>query len=337
MFTLIVREESILQMDTADAESLFAKVEHLVTEPEWKLAQPLVEEIRELKDRRNAVILAHNYQHPLIFHGVADLHGSSLGLARQAAATDAEVIVMCGVEFMAETASLINPDSTVLLPDDKAGCSLADSISAADVRELREQHPGVPVVTYVNTSAAVKAECDVSCTSSNAVEVVEALDSDRVLLVPDEHLADYVDARTDKEILTWEGACVVHEEFRLGDIEALREDYPGIRVIAHPECTEQVQQTADFIGSTSGLIDWLEEHQPEKVAMITECTMSDNVAERFPDVEFIQPCSICPYMRRITLEGIRDCLRELSGQVQVEPDIAADARRCVERMFELSL
>ncbi len=323
-------------MDLITDESLFEKVKHIVTEPEWSLAKPLIDEIRALKEERGALILAHNYQHPLIFHGVADLHGSSLGLARQAAETDAGIIVMCGVHFMAETAKLINPDATVLLPATDAGCSLADSITVEDVQYLRRQHPGVPIVTYVNTSAAVKAQCDVCCTSSNALQIVESLDSDRVLLIPDQHLAGYVDRHSSKEVLTWQGGCVVHEEFRTSDIEAIRKTHPDIKVIAHPECTQDVQQAADALGSTSQLVDWVEEHRPEKVAMITECTMSDNVSSRFPEVEFIQPCALCPYMRRITLEGIRDSLRDLSGEITIAPDVAEGARLSVQRMLELS-
>ncbi len=323
-------------MYPSPSEELFDKVKDIVTEPEWTLARPIIDEICALKEERDALILAHNYQHPLIFHGVADLRGSSLALARQAAETSAPIIVMCGVHFMAETAKLINPDSTVLLPDFGAGCSLADSICADDVRQLRKRHPGVPIVTYVNTSAEVKAECDVCCTSSNALSIVEALDSEQVLVIPDEHLAGYVDRHSDKEILSWEGACVVHQEFRRTDIDAVRKSHPEIKVIAHPECTRDVQLAADALGSTSQLIDWVDEHRPKKVAMITECTMSDNVSSRFPEVEFIQPCALCPYMRRITLEGIRDCLREVSGEIKINEDVADGARRSVQRMLQLS-
>ena len=323
-------------MEAVDENQLFERIRHVVTEPEWALARPVIEEIQELKQRRNAVILAHNYQHPLIFHGVADMRGDSLGLARLAAETDAGVIVMCGVHFMAETAKLLNPKRTVLLPDHDAGCSLADAITADDIRQLRRQYPGVPIVTYVNTSAAVKAQCDVCCTSSNAVDIVNALDSDRVLVIPDRHLADYVDRHSDAEILTWEGGCVVHEEFRTADIDALRADYPDVRVIAHPECVADVQDCADAVGSTSQIIDWVARHRPQRVAMITECTMSDNVASHFPETQFVQPCSLCPYMRLITLEKVRDCLRQMSGEVQVPDEIAPQARRAVARMLEMS-
>ncbi len=316
--------------------SLFEQVRNVVTEPEWLLAKPIIEEIQALKREKNAVVLAHNYQHPLIYHGVADLRGDSLGLAREAADADADVIVMCGVHFMAETAKLLNPDRTVLLPDYDAGCSLADAITADDVQALKKRHPGVPVVTYVNTSAAVKAASDVCCTSSNAVTIVEALNSEKVLFVPDRHLAKYVERNSEVEILTWEGGCVVHEEFQSADIDALRADYPGIDVIAHPECTKEVQDSADAVGSTSQLIDWVEEHRPEQVAMITECTMSDNVAAHFPKIAFKQPCSICPYMRRITLEKIRDCLETMDDPVEIDPRIVPGARRAVRRMLEYS-
>ncbi len=323
-------------MKNQPLREIFDKVRHVVTEPEWALARPLIEEIRQLKAERDALILAHNYQHPLIFFGVADLSGDSLGLARQASQVDAQTIVMCGVHFMAETAKLLNPDRQVLIPDDQAGCSLADAITAEDVEALRERYPGVPVVTYVNTSAAVKAASDICCTSSNAIEIVEALASDQVLLIPDRHLADYVSNHSEVEILTWEGGCVVHEEFRASEIDALRVDHPDICVIAHPECHAEVQASADMVGSTSQLIDWVGNHRPDKVAMITECTMSDNVASHFPKTEFIQPCSLCPYMRRITLEKIRDCLRDGSGEVEIDEAIADQARLSVTRMLEVS-
>ncbi|TXD35683.1 quinolinate synthase NadA [Lujinxingia vulgaris] len=315
---------------------LYERVRKVVTEPEMTLAWPLIAEIRELKRAREAVILAHNYQHPLIFHGVADLRGDSLQLARLAQEVEARTLVMCGVHFMAETAKLLSPKRSVLLPSFEAGCSLADAITPEDVRALRRQYPGVPVVSYVNTTAAVKAVSDVCCTSSNALKIVEALGSPRVIFVPDRHLAGHVARQTEVEIITWEGGCVVHEEFRLADIEALRASYPQIKVIAHPECHAEVQEAADMVGSTSALIDWVAQEKPREVAMITECTMSDNVASHFPEVAFHQPCSICPYMRKITLEGIRDVLRDGSGQVEIAPTIAAGARRAVARMLELS-
>lgn len=316
--------------------SLFEKVRHIVTEPEWALALPLIQEIQELKRERNALILAHNYQHPLIFHGIADLKGDSLGLARQAAEAQAEVIVMCGVHFMAETAKLLNPARTVLLPDMEAGCSLAEAITAEDVEGLRKRYPGVPIVTYVNTSADVKAASDICCTSSNALQIVESLGAERVLMIPDKHLAGYVARHTEVEILSWEGGCVVHEEFKKSDIDALRATHPNIKVIAHPECHAEVQAAADMVGSTTQLIQWVAENEPREVAMITECTMSDNIVVNFPAVDFIQPCSLCPYMRRITLERVRDCLRDMSGVIEIEPAIIPGARRAVERMMALS-
>lgn len=323
-------------MAEIEMDALFERVRHVVTEPEWHLARPLIEEIRELKKARNAVVLAHNYQHPLIFDGIADLRGDSLGLARKARDVDAEIIVMCGVHFMAETAKLLNPERKVLLASFEAGCSLAEAIRAEDVENLRHKYPGVPVVTYVNTSAAVKAASDVCCTSSNALAIVEALGSDRVIFVPDRHLAGFVASQTEVEIITWEGGCIVHEEFRTADIKALRKDHPNISVIAHPECHADVQESADMVGSTTQLIDWVDKNRPSEVAMITECTMSDNVSSQFPDIDFIQPCSICPYMRRITLEGVRDSLRDLSGSVEIDEAIAPAARLAVSRMLELS-
>jgi quinolinate synthase len=317
-------------------EEIYEQVRHVVTGAEWTLARPLIEEIRELKRERGALILAHNYQHPLITYGVADLRGDSLGLARQAVTADAEVLVMCGVHFMAETAKLLNPAVPVLLPDRRAGCSLAESIEALDIQWMRELYPDAPVVTYVNTTAAVKAASDVCCTSSNAVEIVESLGADEVILVPDRYLATYVASRVDITIRTWPGRCVVHEEFRATDIQALRADHPGISVLAHPECRPEVQYAADRVGSTSALARWIDEERPETVALITECTMSDNLASRFPEVSFQQPCSICPYMRRITLSGIRDCLRHMTGEVVVAPEHVEPARRAVERMLTIS-
>lgn len=314
---------------------IYPKVEKLVTEAEWRLYAPYIHRINRLKKERDAVILAHNYQRIEIFHGIADYTGDSLGLARKAKETDAETIVMCGVEFMAETAKLINPDRRVLLPSDEAGCSLAESITPEDVEALRADHPDTPVVTYVNTSAAVKAASDICCTSSNAVEVVEAIADDRAILVPDDYLAGYVASQTDIEIVNWEGTCVVHEDFRTSDIEALRRQYPDIAVAAHPECSPEVQSAADVVGSTSNLIGFVEENRPERVALITECTMSDNISIRFSETDFVQPCSLCPYMKSITLEQTLDALRGDAIEIEIEPDTARKARRSVERMFEV--
>jgi quinolinate synthase len=279
------------------------------------------------------VILAHNYQTPEIFHGVADIVGDSLALAREAARTEAEVIVLAGVHFMAETAKILNPDKTVLIPDLLAGCSLADSITAADVRGLRAQHPGVPVVTYVNTSADVKAESDICCTSGNAVEVVESLGVPRVIFLPDEYLGRWVASQTKVEIILWKGHCEVHERFTGGDIATLRETHPGVVVIAHPECPPEVLAASDFVGSTSGMLKHVRDRRPVKVAMITECSMSDNLAAEFPEVSFVRPCNLCPHMKRITLPKIYEALRDLKFEVKIDPEVAGRARLAVERML----
>jgi quinolinate synthase len=296
---------------------------------------PLIEEIDELKARRNAVVLAHNYMTPDIYHGVADLKGDSLALARMAAKTDADVIVMAGVHFMAETAKIVNEAKTVLIPDMGAGCSLAESITAADIRLLRERYPGVPVVTYVNTSAEVKAESDICCTSGNAVQVVESLGTDRVIFLPDQYLGKWVATQTDVGIILWEGSCIVHERFTGEELRAYRASYPGIQIIAHPECPPDVLQEADFVGSTSGMIDWVKRERPERVVMVTECSMSDNVAAEVPETDFVRPCNLCPFMKKITLAGIRDSLRDMKEEVLVDPAVAARARIAVQRMLEV--
>ena len=281
-------------------------------------------------------MLAHNYMTPEIFHCVADVVGDSLQLAREASKADAEIIVQGGVHFMAETSKLLNPDKMVLIPDSRAGCSLAASITGADVRALREAYPGVPVVTYVNTSAEVKAECDICCTSSNAVRVVESLGTKRVILIPDEYLAKYVASQTSVEIITWKGHCEVHERFSGAELRAYREADPGVKIIAHPECDQDVIQEADFTGSTAGMIKWVKDNQPSKVLLVTECSMSDNVAVETPKVQFVRPCNLCPHMKRITLPKILDSLVFLKEEVTVDPAIAERARAAVERMINLN-
>jgi quinolinate synthase len=305
----------------------------VVPDAEIAALTPLMEEIEELKKQRNAVVLAHNYMTPDIFHGVSDLKGDSLALARMAAETEADVIVMAGVHFMAETAKIVNERKTVLIPDLGAGCSLADSITGADVRLLRERYPGVPVVTYVNTSADVKAESDVCCTSGNAVQVVESLGVDRVIFLPDQYLGRWVATQTDVEIILWEGSCIVHERFTGEELRGYRALNPGIQIIAHPECPPDVLAEADFVGSTARMIDWVKDEQPRQVVMVTECSMSDNVAAESPNTEFIRPCNMCPYMKKITMEGIRDSLRDMKHEVVVDAEIAARARVAVERML----
>ena len=302
---------------------------------EWQVHEPLITEILRRKWERDAIILAHNYQTPEIFHGVADIRGDSLALAQRAAEVDADVIVLCGVHFMAETAKLLNPDKTVLIPDLEAGCSLASSVTGADVRLLRERYPGVPVVTYVNTSAEVKAESDVCCTSSNAVEVVEALGSDRVIFLPDEYLGQHVASRTDVELILWRGHCEVHERFTAREIRDLRAVWPGVQVLAHPECPQDVLAEADYVGSTSGMIRHVDRTTPARVALVTECSMSDNVAIAHPEVEFVRPCNLCPHMKRITLPKILDSLLNMREEVVIDPAVADKARRAVERMIYL--
>lgn len=314
---------------------LYARVASVIPPVEWPFHAPYVHAINQLKAQRNAVILAHNYMTPEIFHCVADVVGDSLQLAIEATRTDAEVIVQCGVHFMAETSKLLNPDKTVLIPDMDAGCSLAASITGADVRALREAYPGVPVVAYVNTSAEVKAEVDICCTSSNAVQVVESLGAPRVIFLPDEYLAKYVQTQTDVEIIAWKGHCEVHERFTGDELRAYREADPSIRIIAHPECPPDVLAEADFTGSTAKMIDWVKREHPARVVMVTECSMADNVAAETPGVKFVRPCNLCPHMKRITLPKILDSLVSMTEEVVIDPAVAARARRSVERMINL--
>ena len=314
----------------------YERVSRVIPPIEWPGFAPYIKAINDLKRVRNAVVLAHNYMTPEIFHCVADFVGDSLQLAREGAKTDAEVIVQGGVHFMAETSKLLNPDKLVLIPDLRAGCSLAASITGADVRALREAYPGVPVVTYVNTSAEVKAESDICCTSSNAVRVVESLGAKRVIFIPDEYLAKWVATQTSVEIITWKGHCEVHERFTGEELRAYREADPGVKIIAHPECDQDVIKEADFTGSTSGMIKWVKDNQPSKVLLVTECSMSDNVAVEAPNVEFVRPCNLCPHMKRITLPKILDSLVFLKEQVTIDPAVAERARASVERMINLN-
>jgi quinolinate synthase len=325
-------------IDTATMQKvapLYERVKTVIPEIEWPVHAPYIAAINKLKKEKNAVILAHNYMTPEIFHCVADITGDSLALAQKAADTDADVIVQAGVHFMAETAKLMNPDKTVLMPDLDAGCSLAESITAADVRKLRDQHPGVPVVTYVNTSAEVKAECDICCTSGNALAIVESLGTDRVIFLPDRYLAAYVAEHTDVEIITWEGRCEVHERFTGDEIEAFRSGHENLTIIAHPECPPDVLHKSDFVGSTAQMQDYVLNERPEKVLMVTECSMSDNVSAGVHDVEFIRPCNLCPHMKKITLANIQAALETLSPAVEIDPAIADRARLSVERMLDV--
>ena len=321
-------------------QDLYAKVSHVIPEIEWAVHAPYVAAINSLKKRKNAVILGHNYMTPEIFHCVADFMGDSLQLAREAARTEASVIVQAGVHFMAETSKILSPEKTVLIPDPRAGCSLAASITGADVRLLRQKYPGLPVVTYVNTSAEVKAESDVCCTSSNAVAVVEDIARERavgsVIMIPDEYLARNVARQTPVKIIAWKGHCEVHERFSADDVRAFREGNPGVVVLAHPECPPEVTAEADFAGSTSAMIGYVGRHKPARVVLLTECSMSDNVAVEFPDVEFVRPCNLCPHMKRITLPNILHALETMTVEVNVDPEIAFRARTAMERMLAVN-
>jgi quinolinate synthase len=314
---------------------LYRRVEKVISPVEWPLMAPYIKAINDLKQERNAVILAHNYQTPEIFHCVADVGGDSLQLALEATKVKSDIIVQCGVHFMAETSKLLNPHKTVLIPDSRAGCSLAASITGANVRLLRARFPGVPVVAYVNTSADVKAEVDICCTSSNAVQVVESLNAPEVIFLPDQYLARYVASKTNVKIIAWKGACEVHERFTGDELRTFREADPSVQIIAHPECPPDVLAEADFTGSTAHMIDWVRKHHPRRVMLITECSMADNVRAELPDIEMVQPCNLCPHMKRITLANILDCLLDLSGEITIDSAIAARARQPIERMINL--
>jgi quinolinate synthase len=334
-----MRELAYTRDIAAETAPLYAKVQHVVPEIEWPVFAPYVAEINAKKREKNAVILAHNYMTPEIFHCVADFVGDSLQLAREAAKTNAKIIVQAGVHFMAETAKILSPEKTVLIPDMHAGCSLAASITGADVRLLRQKYPGLPVITYVNTSAEVKAESDVCCTSSNAVDVVETIAAERgvdtVIMIPDEFLAQNVAKQTPVKIITWKGHCEVHERFSAADIRAYRANNPGVIVLAHPECPPEVIAEADFAGSTSGMISYVGAKRPKRVVLVTECSMSDNVAVEYPDIEFVRPCNLCPHMKRITLPKILHSLETMTTEVTVDPFIAARARSAVEAMLKV--
>ena len=318
-----------------NSKKIYKKISKYIPEIEWKIHAPLIEKINKLKKEKNAVILAHNYQTPEIYHGVADIAADSLALAVEAAKTSADIIILCGVHFMAETAKLMSPEKKVLIPDMTAGCSLAESLTGEDVRLLKKQYPGVPVVSYVNTSADVKAETDVCCTSANAVKVVESLKTDRVIFLPDQHLANYVAKQTKVKIISWKGSCIVHEQFSPKEIQDIRDTNPGIKVIGHPECPAEVLDACDFAGSTGGMIEYVKKNQPKKVMLVTECSMSDNVQADNPKVEFIKPCNLCPYMKKITLQKILNCLENETNEIFIDKRIAKAARKSVKRMAEI--
>ena len=316
-------------------DPIFNKISKVVPEIEWKIHAPLIYKINKLKKEKNAVILAHNYQTPEIFHGIADFAADSLALALEASKTKADIIIMCGVHFMAETAKLMNPSKKVLLPDMSAGCSLSASITGKDVRLLKEKYPGVPVVSYVNTSADVKAETDVCCTSANAVKVVESLGVEKVIFLPDDYLAKYVASNTKVKIISWKGTCIVHEQFTAKEINEIKKQNPDIAVIAHPECPPDVIKASDFAGSTTGMSDYVKKNQPKKVMMVTECSMSDNVQVDNPNVQFVKPCNLCPYMKKITLPKILDCLEKENNEIIIPNNLVKKARLSVERMTSI--
>ena len=312
--------------------SIYQKISKVVPEIEWAMHAPYIHEINKLKKEKNAVILAHNYQTPEIYHGVSDFAADSLALAIEASKTSADIIIMAGVHFMAETAKLMSPNKKVLLPDLKAGCSLSSSITGEDVRKLKKQYPGVPVVSYVNTSAEVKAETDVCCTSANAVKIVKSLGVKKVIFLPDNYLAQYVASQTDVEIISWKGICMVHDQFNDKEIHEIRKNNPEIKIIAHPECPPDVIKASDFAGSTSGMIKYVKDNQPKKVMMVTECSMSDNIQVENPNVEFIRPCNLCPHMKKITLPKILDCLKNETGEIVMDQETIIKAKTSVEKM-----
>jgi len=326
---------SAQQQSFPSSKEIYEKISKFIPDAEWKIHAPLIEKINKLKKEKNAIILAHNYQTPEIYHGVADIAADSLALAVEASKTSADKIILCGVHFMAETAKLMNPTKKVYLPDIEAGCSLASSITGKDVRLLKEKYPGVPVVSYVNTSADVKAETDVCCTSANAVKVVESLNVEKVIFLPDQYLADYVSKNTKVKIISWKGTCIVHEQFTRKEIEEIKSQNPGIKIIAHPECPPDVIQASDFAGSTSGMVKYVKDNQPKKVMLVTECSMSDNVEADNPNVSFIKPCNLCPYMKKIDLEKILDCLENETNEILLDDKTIEAARKSVIRMTEI--
>ena len=316
-------------------EPIYQKISKALPEIEWSIHAPYIHRINKLKKEKNAIILAHNYQTPEIYHGIADVAADSLALAIEASKTKSDIIIMCGVHFMAETVKLMNPQKKVLLPDMSAGCSLSSSITSEDVRLLKKKYPGVPVVSYVNTSADVKAETDICCTSANALKIVNSLGVKKVIFLPDDYLAKYVASQTNIEIISWKGTCEVHEQFNDEEINEIRKNNPGIKIIAHPECPPDVIKASDFTGSTAGMIKYVSDNQPKKVMMVTECSMSDNVQIDNPNVEFIRPCNFCPHMKKITLPKILNCLENETNEIILDPETINKARKSVERMAEI--
>ncbi|QEN04688.1 quinolinate synthase NadA [Thiospirochaeta perfilievii] len=317
-------------------DHLYELVKDVIPRMEWEVKAPYIYRINQLKKEKNILILAHNYMTPDIFHCISDIKGDSLGLAREAAKTDADTILVCGVYFMAETTKVLSPDKRVLISDPTAGCSLADSITGADVKKLRQEHPGVPIVTYVNTTAETKAEVDICCTSGNALKIIESIDSDEILFVPDRFLCRNMQTQTDKKLIEWsKGSCEVHELFTVESINEFRAAHDGLVVIAHPECPREIVEASDFSGSTADMINFVEDRRPKKVLMVTECSMSDNLTGMYPDVEFVRPCNLCPHMKKITLENVLETMETMSPEVFVAPEVIDGAKRSVERMLEV--
>ncbi|MCW3783183.1 quinolinate synthase NadA [Defluviimonas sp. CAU 1641] len=324
-------------LDLAEAQRhIHARMDRVLPFADWAIHAPYVAAINRLKKERNAVILAHNYMTPDIYHGIADHVGDSLQLAIKATEVEAEVIVQCGVHFMAETSKILNPAKTVLMPDMAAGCSLAESITAEGVEEMRRRYPGAPVVSYVNTTAEVKAASDICCTSANALQIVEAMEGDTVIMTPDRYLAQNVANQSSKKVVFWPGSCIVHELYTAEDLRAYRAHDPEVKILAHPECTPEVVAEADFTGSTAGIIKWVHDHKPAKAMLVTECSMATNISDELPEVDFARPCNMCPYMKKITLEKVLYALHTMTGQVEVEAGVAARARVAVEKMIALS-
>lgn len=324
-------------LEAAEAtRDIYAKMQRVVPFADWAFHAPYVLAINRLKAERNAVILGHNYMTPEIYHGVADFVGDSLQLAIKAAEVEADVIVQCGVHFMAETSKIMNPTKIVLMPDLAAGCSLAESITADGVAEMRARYPGAPVVSYVNTTAEVKAASDVCCTSANALQIVNAMEGDTVIMTPDRFLAQNVAAQSHKRVVWWDGSCMVHERYRAEDLRAYRDSNPGVAIIAHPECPPDVVAEADFTGSTKGIVDWVHAHKPAHAMLVTECSMASNIADELPEVEFAKPCNLCPHMKLITLEKVLYALHSMTGEVLIAPEVAGKARQAVQRMIDLS-
>ena len=314
---------------------LYNKIHLSIPQIEWPTIAPYIYEINKLKKEKGVTILAHNYQAPEIFYGVADIVGDSLGLAIDGSKVKTDKILMCGVHFMAETAKIMSPEKKILLPDLSAGCSLAESITASDVRKLKKENPGVPVVTYVNTSAAVKAETDICCTSANAVKIVESLKVKKVIFLPDEYLAKYVASKTKVEIISWKGKCEVHERFTDHEIFELRKKYPDLKVVSHPECPPEVINASDYTGSTGSMINYVKNTKAKDIFLVTECSMSDNVQIENPNINFIKPCNLCPHMKKITLKSILKSLKEENYLIEIDDETISRAKGAIEKMIAI--